>query len=157
MTREVFDRLMNKLVAERDLLGKELTKVGVSISNLTQKLKQAVNFCLNLTSLWREGGLNLREKFQKLIFPEGLSYDKNLQAFRTVKINSVIAEIARLASGLGDNEKGLPPFLWWQSLFAEREGFEPPLVLPKPVFKTGAINRSAISPIRMAKIGLFLT
>ena len=29
---------------------------------------------------------------------------------------------------------------------AEREGFEPPLVLPKPVFKTGAINRSAISP-----------
>ena len=29
---------------------------------------------------------------------------------------------------------------------AEREGFEPPVVLPTSVFKTGALNRSAISP-----------
>ena len=29
---------------------------------------------------------------------------------------------------------------------AEREGFEPPEVLPSSVFKTGALNRSAISP-----------
>ena len=32
--------------------------------------------------------------------------------------------------------------------FAEREGFEPPVVLPTSVFKTGALNRSAISPRR---------
>ncbi len=37
---------------------------------------------------------------------------------------------------------------------AEREGFEPPLVLPKAVFKTAAINHSAISP--GAKIKQFL-
>ncbi len=30
---------------------------------------------------------------------------------------------------------------------AEREGFEPPEVLPSSVFKTGALNRSAISPL----------
>ena len=29
---------------------------------------------------------------------------------------------------------------------AEREGFEPPEVLPSTVFKTAAIDRSAISP-----------
>ena len=29
---------------------------------------------------------------------------------------------------------------------AEREGFEPPEVLPSSVFKTGALNRSATSP-----------
>ena len=29
---------------------------------------------------------------------------------------------------------------------AEREGFEPPEVLPSSVFKTCALNRSAISP-----------
>ena len=32
------------------------------------------------------------------------------------------------------------------SLFAEREGFEPPEVLPSTVFKTAAIDHSAISP-----------
>lgn len=123
MTREVFDRLMGKLIVERDLIMKELAKVGVTISNLTDKLKQAVNFCLNLTSLWAKSGINLREKLQKLVFPEGLSYDKNLQAFRTAKVNSIFAEIARLSSSLGEVEKGLPPFLWAKSLFAEREGF----------------------------------
>ena len=52
-------------------------------------------------------------------------FGKSLQAFRTSKINSVIAEIARLAGCLGGDEKRLPPFLWGQSLFAERVGFEP--------------------------------
>ena len=32
------------------------------------------------------------------------------------------------------------------SYFAEREGFEPPEVLPSTVFKTAAIDHSAISP-----------
>ena len=31
-------------------------------------------------------------------------------------------------------------------LFAEREGFEPPVPLSTPVFKTGAFDHSAISP-----------
>ena len=31
--------------------------------------------------------------------------------------------------------------------FAEKEGFEPPEVLPSAVFKTVAIDHSAISPI----------
>ncbi len=30
--------------------------------------------------------------------------------------------------------------------FVEREGFEPPIPHSTPVFKTGAFNRSAISP-----------
>ena len=30
--------------------------------------------------------------------------------------------------------------------YAEKEGFEPPEVLPSTVFKTAALNRSAISP-----------
>ncbi len=33
-----------------------------------------------------------------------------------------------------------------QGLLAEREGFEPPEVLPSTVFKTAAIDHSAISP-----------
>ena len=35
-------------------------------------------------------------------------------------------------------------------LVAEREGFEPPEVLPSTVFKTAAIDHSAISPLWFA-------
>ncbi len=34
----------------------------------------------------------------------------------------------------------------FRAFFAEREGFEPPEVLPSTVFKTAAIDHSAISP-----------
>ena len=33
-------------------------------------------------------------------------------------------------------------------ILAEREGFEPPVPLSTPVFKTGAFDHSAISPIQ---------
>ena len=38
-------------------------------------------------------------------------------------------------------------FAW----FAEREGFEPPDLLQTLVFKTSALNRSAISPVMRGK------
>ena len=38
---------------------------------------------------------------------------------------------------------------------AEREGFEPPEVLPSTVFKTAAIDRSAISPFSGGKNNIF--
>ena len=34
-----------------------------------------------------------------------------------------------------------------QDSVAEREGFEPPVPLSTPVFKTGAFDHSAISPL----------
>ena len=43
----------------------------------------------------------------------------------------------------------------YETISAEREGFEPPEVLPSTVFKTAAIDRSAISPNRAAKITFF--
>jgi hypothetical protein len=39
----------------------------------------------------------------------------------------------------------------WDLDFAERGGFEPPEVLPSTVFKTAAIDHSAISPLQNYK------
>ena len=128
MTREVFDRLMNKLTGEREETIKILANITVNISNLCDHLWDAAKLCVNITTLWQKGSVTLKEKLQKLIFPEGIIYDKINGAFRTPKINSVIAEIARLSGDLLLKEKGLNPFLLGQSLSAEKEGFEPPEV-----------------------------
>ncbi len=51
---------------------------------------------------------------------------------------------AGLTNGCEDEKKGnLFGFLFF---IAEREGFEPPVPLSTPVFKTGAFDHSAISP-----------
>ena len=41
------------------------------------------------------------------------------------------------------------PDAWHRVLLAEREGFEPPDLLQSTVFKTAAIDHSAISPAQM--------
>ena len=125
MTREVFDRLMTKLIRDREETVRILGTLTGQISNLCDRLWEAAGLCLKITDLWVKGNVNLKEKLQKLIFPEGIIYDKINGAFRTPKINSVIAEIARLSGDLLLKTKGLNPFLLGQSLFAVREGFEP--------------------------------
>ena len=42
-----------------------------------------------------------------------------------------------------------------QKALAEREGFEPPVPLGTPVFKTGVIDHSTISPLRLDKCRYF--
>lgn len=126
MTREVYDRLMGKLVQEREEITRDLGKISLTISNLEEKVRSAVELCLKFTELWEKGKIYLREKLQKLVFPSGLAYDKKTQSFRTYEVNYVIAQIALAAESLGEEKKGLPPFLWEKSLFAEREGLLAP-------------------------------
>jgi site-specific DNA recombinase len=76
--------------------------------------------CLNLATVWREGSIGVKEKLQKLLFPEGLAYDRQIGAFRTDKINSIIAVIARLSGDSAIIEKGLTLFLSDKSLSAEK-------------------------------------
>jgi len=63
----------------------------------------------NLLTVWRMGSVGAKEKLQKLFFPEGLAYDKEIGAFRTNTINSLIAVIARLSgdSLLVETQKAL--------------------------------------------------
>lgn len=90
--------------------------------------------------------IGVKERLQKLVFPEGLAYDREKGAFRTPKVNLIFRTIDCFTNGKGGNKKGLPPFLRGQSLSAEEEGFEPPRLLHLTVFKTAAIDRSAIPP-----------
>ncbi len=139
---------------EQALILKEIDKCECGISNLKEMLKNALNLCLNLATVWRKGSIGIEEKLQKLLFPEGLAYDKEIRAFRTQTPNSIIAAIARLAGDSAITKKGLTPFLSDKSPSAEKEGFEPPDLLQSTVFKTAAFDRSAISP--GAKLLLFL-
>lgn len=48
----------------------------VQISNFCERIYEAVDLYLKITKLWLKGNINFKEKLRKLIFPEGLIYDK---------------------------------------------------------------------------------
>ena len=88
-------------------------------------LNEAAILCRNLRKIWVDGSISLKEKLQNLIFPNGLVYDKEKEAFRAPDLNCIITEIARHTGDFAIIKKGLSFFYERKSLSAEREGFEP--------------------------------
>ena len=61
---------------------------------------------MKLPSLWASGDINQKENLQKLVFPNGVTYDRKNGAFRTEKVNEVFRCIAAMNSVSGQNKTG---------------------------------------------------
>ena len=144
LTKEKYDKLASKLNTEHEQMCEELANCAHTISNLDEKLEEAIEFCCNLPKTWELADIKKKEKLQKLIFPEGIVYGKKTGVVRTNKVNSVIAEIARLSGDLAINTKGTFPFLMEKSLLAVREGFEPSV----PVAQYDSLANCSFRPLR---------
>jgi site-specific DNA recombinase len=146
ISEETFNKFYPGYVEEREKVMKLLPKSSSTISNLQDHLEKAVTFSSKLAVVWASSGFSKKERLQKMVFPEGLTYDAQKDELRTTRVNFVFAEIAYQSSKYDDPTKtkgdDKSPFVH----NAEREGFEPPDLLQSTVFKTAALNRSAISP-----------
>ena len=119
MGKETYDKFLLRYREEQAEILKEIDKCAIGISNHKEMIKKAIELCLNLATVWKKGSISIKEKLQKLLFPEGLAYDRQIGAFRTDTINSVIAVIARLTGDSAIMKKGLTALLSGQSLSAD--------------------------------------
>jgi site-specific DNA recombinase len=60
--------------------------------------------CQNLSKIWGSSTLDNKMKMQKVLFPEGLTYDYPNQVYRTKRVNSIVLCIAQLARVSGENK-----------------------------------------------------
>ncbi len=144
MNKEKFDKLMLKLMEEEKDIYKNMEECTVTISNLQENIIEAGELCSKLPILWAKSDISEKEKLQKLVYPEGLSYDKKIQAFRTAKKNEAFSQIARLSGNLDEMTKGLNINENVKSLLAEREGFEPSV----PVSQYDSLANCSFRPLR---------
>ena len=84
-----------------------------------------MQFSLKLPVIWSSGNVAQKEKLQKLIFPDGITYDRKNGAFRTEKVNEIFGCIADLNSVSTENKKEQINENIDLSLLAVRKGFEP--------------------------------
>jgi hypothetical protein len=74
---------------ERSNIETQLAECSVTISNISECIKNAVDLSAKLNTLWASSGINLKEELQKLIFPKRISYDRKNGSFRTEEMNFI--------------------------------------------------------------------
>ncbi len=104
MTKEIFEKFLQRLQKEQKEVEVQIGKSAKSISNPSEAIAKALKLSSEVATVWSSGEIGFKEKLQKLIFPKGIVYDRKIGAFRTPEVNSVFALIASL-SGFSDRAK----------------------------------------------------
>ena len=102
----VYIRLRTKLAKEKADVTDVLSNLDVESSNLKTYFQWGITLSTQLTTTWDSSGVPTKEKLQKFVFPEGVTYNREKGAFLTSKVNMLFEPIAALNSITGgDKEK----------------------------------------------------
>ena len=115
------DRFSKEL---KEIVDKSLNYTKLS-SNLKKCLDYAFNVCANPSKIWTSGNIEDKIRLQNIVFPEGISIDKQKRQVRTQRINSLFAPIAQIIRELRKTKNGQPLFLEQLSAWVTTAGFKP--------------------------------
>lgn len=85
---------------------KQLILSTEKISNPDFALNKALELSTELNTVWTSSDVKKKERLQKLVFPEGVVYDRKNNTFRTPKVNVIFELIAGLQRITEENKKG---------------------------------------------------
>jgi site-specific DNA recombinase len=106
---DVYIRLRTKLAKEKADIAEILSTLDVESSNLKTYFREGISICTQLATSWDSSPIPVKEKLQKFVFPEGVTYNREKGLFLTSKVNSLFEPIARLNSITDDdkNKQGI--------------------------------------------------
>ena len=93
INKELFDKYTAIYKDRMADLQQKMNIVGVSSSNLEKSMWKGLNIAANLSELWVFSDFDKKRKLQNLVFPEGILYNKQKNAVRTLRANTVFAAI----------------------------------------------------------------
>ncbi len=125
ISSDVYNKLSAKLEFQKHEISQNISFPKKGISNFVQTIENAVKTCSKLNEIWTSSSFHEREKFQNLLFPEGIWYIKENHSFRTPKTNLLFTAIPMLVGNTAKNEKGQITNKSDLSFSVGRTGFEP--------------------------------
>jgi site-specific DNA recombinase len=99
ISKELFDKyslIYNNQLGE---LEAKLKRVNVNSSNLEEVVDRGLEIAENISDFWVSTSFDKKKELQNIVFPEGILYNKKIDAVRTPKINSFLAAIPLLTGG----------------------------------------------------------
>ena len=80
--------------------------MNIKSSNLTNKIEAALNITMNIGNSWQKSDYNTKQKIQQLVYPEGISYNKENDECRTIRTNEAMKLIATISEYIEAQKKG---------------------------------------------------
>ncbi|GAB3534938.1 recombinase family protein [Pontibacter brevis] len=122
--REIFTRFSTELKGEMREIEVSLEKLTGPLSNHKILVGKGLRLMLNLSASWAKADILQRKRLQATVFPDGVAYDREKEAYRTTRVNSFFAVSRELAHILAEKERGKSDTENHFSLLVARRGLK---------------------------------
>ncbi len=122
----LYDKFNSKFEQEKKAIEEELKNNTIKSSNLQKYVDDCIKLFSNLNKLWELSNFAGKQKLQKLLFPEGLTYNRAKDEVRTNSINPILQIVSSLSAIYDKNKKGQIVDYTNLSPCVTAEGFKPP-------------------------------
>lgn len=102
---DIFETAMQEYNDRRNLVLLEIEKWQGDLSNLDGVVSETIKIASSVASMWESAPLETKRKIQRLVFPDGIIWDKEIRNYRTQGENTVFA-ILRQCGGDFGHKKG---------------------------------------------------
>ena len=116
---------LEKLEAEKAEIEKELEDSGIGLLNLAKYIDFGLSFKDNLLKMWKIASLSHKRSLQKVLFPEGIFFDKETDDIEPVSRNEFLFARCLNPMNYGEKENGQTLNFEDLSNFAPQLGLEP--------------------------------
>ena len=94
---DVYEAGMQELQSRQDTLTLETAQWDGKLSNCLQMVPKIIATASNISSLWKRGSLDVKRRIQKLVFPDGLFWDKQIGDYRTENVSGFFVIMSRFS------------------------------------------------------------
>jgi len=103
---DIYSKLLMKYERQKNEILKELGACSKKSSNLKKVIDFSLKLALQPLTIWKTGKMNAISNIQNFLFPNGITYNRELGTVQTFEINSFFALIPQIASLLAKRKKG---------------------------------------------------
>ncbi|RTL60863.1 MAG: hypothetical protein EKK37_01530 [Sphingobacteriales bacterium] len=106
LSNVLYHQYHKKFDDELTLLKEKLSLNEVESPNLEIAVSKSLKTAQNLNQAWVTSSYESKQLLQRLVFPDGILYNTKLNGVRTLRVNTIFAEIEPLVKVLTENKNG---------------------------------------------------
>ena len=105
---ELYQRMLTKIDAEIYVIKEKPQTPEIDTSNFKINLNKTINFIQNVSEYWIKGGIVVKRKIQRLLFPSGILYNPENRQYLTPEVNQLFHVTLELSRVSEDEKKNSP-------------------------------------------------